>query len=279
MSRTVADCIRDATIELRKAGVCDPAKDARRLMAAALGEPLSRLTVRVQDVLPAAGQKKFARMIEARQSRQPVAQILGKREFWGREFVVTPEVLDPRAETETLIEVALLRDPPATILDLGTGSGAILVTLLCSWRQALGTATDISGAALDVARTNAGLHGVAERTTFVRSDWGDDVSTAFDLVVCNPPYVTQEEFAELEPDVRSWEPQIALCPGASGLESYRNIARDLDRLLAPEGRAIFEIGWQQSDAVSEIYRRAGFRVAGTWNDLAGLPRVLEIERA
>jgi release factor glutamine methyltransferase len=279
MSRTIADCIRAATIELREAGVGDPAKDARRLMAAALGEPLSRLTVRVQDSLPNAGEKAFAGMIEARRSRQPVAQILGKREFWGRDFVVTPEVLDPRPETETLVQVAMLRDPPATILDLGTGSGAILVTLLCSWPQALGTAVDISGEALEIARTNAEYHGVAERIALLRSDWGEAVSTAFDLVVCNPPYISQKEFAELEPDVRSWEPLVALCPGASGLESYRSIARHLDRLLVPEGRAIFEVGWQQMDAVSEIYRAAGFRTVGTWPDLAGHLRVLEVEKA
>ena len=163
-------------------------------------------------------------MLGERARFRPMAQILGRRAFWGREFLVTADVLDPRPETETLVALALEAPAPARILDLGTGSGAILVTLLAERPRARGLGTDASPAALEVAAANAARHGVADRAEFARADWTEGLTGRFDLVVCNPPYVAGRDMAGLAPDVRDWEPAAALTPGPTGLESYIRIA-------------------------------------------------------
>jgi release factor glutamine methyltransferase len=174
-------------------------------------------------------------MVAQRAERRPVAQILGRRLFWGRDFAVTGDVLDPRPETETLVAAALAGPAPARILDLGTGSGAILLTLLAEWPDAVGTGTDASAAALVVAARNAEELGCAERARLVRTDWADGVDGPFDLVVCNPPYIPEAEIEGLSPEVRCHEPRMALTAGESGLEAYRRIAPHLPRLLGAGG--------------------------------------------
>jgi release factor glutamine methyltransferase len=185
-------------------------------------------------------------------------------------------VLDPRPETETLIARALAGAPPRRVLDLGTGSGAIIVTLLAEWPNAAGLATDVSGAALEVASANAAAHDVAGRVEFRQVDWLDGLTGCFDLVVSNPPYISRAELAGLAPDVRDWEPALALSPGPTGLESYQAIAPRLAAALAPGGRALFEIGADQGAAVREIFCAAGFRSVAIRPDLDGRDRVIEI---
>jgi release factor glutamine methyltransferase len=276
MTGTVRAALAAGAARLAAAGVPDAARDARRLMAAALGVPQDRLALLTAEPLAPEADAAFGRMLGERARRRPVAQIVGRRAFWGRELAVTGAVLDPRAETEVLIARALAGPAPATILDLGTGSGAILLTLLAEWPAARGLGTDIDPAALAVAEANAGRLGVVDRAAFRRADWTDGVTGRFDLVVSNPPYIAEAALAGLAADVRDWEPRAALTPGPTGLESYRRIAAGLAAVLAPGGRALFEIGADQAAPVADILRAAGFDDATVHRDLDGRDRVVEV---
>lgn len=271
---TVRAALAAGVARLAAAGVPDPARDARRLMAAALGIGPDRLTLHAGDpVLPDAA-AALDRMLAERARFRPVAQILGYRAFWGRDFTVSAAVLDPRPETETLVALALRGGPAARILDIGTGSGAILLTLLAEWPSAQGVGTDVDPAALAVAGANAARLAVAARTRLVRSDWAEGVDGRFDLVVSNPPYIAVAEIEGLAPDVRDWEPRHALTPGPTGLESYAAIAPALPRLLAPGGRVLLEIGPTQGPAVARLLAAAGLAAIARHPDLDGRERVV-----
>jgi release factor glutamine methyltransferase len=272
---TVQAALARATATLAAAGVPEPARDARRLMAAALGIALDRITLAAGDRLAPDVAAAFARMIAERCRFRPVAQIVGHRLFWGREFAVTAAVLDPRPETETLVAAALAGPEPATILDLGTGSGAILLSLLAEWPAARGLGTDIDPAALAVAAGNADRLGVGDRARFACTDWTDGIGERFALVVSNPPYLAAAEIDAVAADVRDWEPRHALTPGPSGLEAYRRIAAGLPRVLAPGGRALLEIGPTQGRAVATLLAAAGLARVSVHCDLDGRDRVVE----
>lgn len=278
MSPTVGAAIAGAVARLAASGVPAPDRDARLLMAAALGEPAARLTLALGEPLPSAAATAFEARVAERARRRPMAQILGRRAFWGREFEVTSDVLDPRPETETLVAAALAGPAPARVLDLGVGSGAILLTLLAEWPAAHGTGTDASPLALAVAARNAARLGVTGRAMFFPADWGDEVAGRFDLVVSNPPYVPAAAVDGLDPEVRDWEPRMALTPGPTGLEAHARIAAALAALLAPGGRALVEIGAGQGAAAGALFRDAGFAVA-THADFDGRARVIEAASA
>lgn len=270
--------LRLAEEALTGAGVEGPGRDARVLLAAALGVEPGRLTLERDREVGGEAEKLFGTYLAARAARQPVAQITGYREFWGRRFKVTRDVLDPRPDTETLIEAALTGPGPARLLDLGTGSGILAITLLAEWPQARAVATDISEAALAVARQNAEALAVAGRLELVRSDWFAAVAGRFDLVVSNPPYIAADEMAGLQPEVRDWEPRQALTPEGDGLAAYRAIARGLRRVLNPGGRALFEIGHSQAAAVAAIFRDQGWNAPVIHKDLAGKDRVIALQQ-
>lgn len=215
----------------------------------------------------------FNAIIAARTARQPLAQILGNAPFRDRLFRVTQDVLCPRADTETLIDLALAVRP-RKILDLGTGPGTIVLTLLAELPDATATATDISPAALGVAAENAARFGLSRRLTLTRSDWLRDVTEVFDLIVSNPPYVSAQAYAALEPEITQWEPEIALTPGGDGLEPYRIIARDAGGSLAQGGHLMVEIGFDQGQAVAELFRAAGLDNVRVHSDLSGKDRVV-----
>jgi release factor glutamine methyltransferase len=279
MTTTVAEAIQAAAERLARSGVPEPQKDARWLMSAALAIPRSSMLAASVDPIEDATLATFLRMIEARCCRQPVAQIVGRREFWGREFLVTGDVLDPRPETETLIEIALERVPPAgRILDLGTGGGILIVTLLAERADATGVAVDIDSAALQIAAANAARHSVERRVIFRQSDWAQAVDGQFDLIVSNPPYVPAEAVAGLDPEVRDWEPRHALTAGPTGLEAYERIAADLGGLLTPSGTALFEIGFDQGRSVVGVFRNNGFDAVEVHRDLSGRDRVVSVRR-
>ncbi len=278
MSVTVAEALRVAAARLAAAGVPDAARDARRLMAEALGVAPDRLLLLSGDPLGREASERLEPMVSARADRHPVSHILGRREFWGRDFTVTPDVLDPRPETEILIERALCDRRPRRLLDLGTGSGAILVTLLAEWPDAEGIGTDMSDAALRVAAGNARRHGVGDRAEFRRADWFDGIGGTFDLIVSNPPYIPLAELAGLSPEVRLREPAMALSPGPDGLAACRRIAAGLERALAPGGRALVEIGAGQGRAAREVFEAAGAGAVTLHPDLDGRDRVVEIRR-
>lgn len=263
-----------ATRALQAAGIEGAAGDARALLAAAMDVPRDRLTLYLGDDLDAAAAARFNAMIARRVARAPVAKIIGRRVFWGRSFEVTADVLDPRPETECLIAEALRGPAPARLLDLGTGSGIIAVTLLAEWPGARGVATDISAAALAVAGRNAAQHGVDTRLDLIASDWFSQVTGAFDLIVSNPPYIAADEMPDLSAEVRDHDPEGALSDGGDGLSAYRAIATRAGGHLRSGGRIALEIGWQQGAQVREILGAAGFAEVTVLPDLDGRDRVV-----
>ncbi|MFE3836957.1 peptide chain release factor N(5)-glutamine methyltransferase [Pseudogemmobacter sonorensis] len=266
---------------LRAAGIEDPARDARALLAHAMALGPERLSLHVGDPLTEGQARAFGAAVAARLARKPVSKILGRRLFWGLEFRVTEEVLDPRPETEILVAEAL-REPFSRLLDLGTGSGCILLSCLRDRAGASGLGADLSAAALDVARGNARALGLGERAAFRAADWSApgwaaglaEESGRFDLVVSNPPYIAAAEMGGLAPEVRGWDPALALTPGGDGLDAYRAITAGLCDLLAPGGRALFEIGPTQGAGVAALLAAAGLGGIRVLPDLDGRDRVV-----
>jgi len=270
---TGAEALRAALPRLQNAGTEGAGRDLRLLLAFAIGIPPDRVTLVLHDPLSDAAAVRFEAAVQARVSRQPISQIVGGRQFWGRWFRVTPDVLDPRPETETLIAAAL-DGTFSRVLDLGTGSGAILITLLAERRMATGTGVDLSEKALSVAAANAASLAVADRAIFLQSDWLRAVSGPFDLVVSNPPYIAEAEMPGLAPEVLQWEPRLALTPGGDGLAAYRSILRDIRLVLTPPGRVLLETGAGQGDAVAALCRAAGLRAVTVLQDIDGRDRVV-----
>ncbi|MFV0243781.1 MAG: peptide chain release factor N(5)-glutamine methyltransferase [Qingshengfaniella sp.] len=275
---TGAEALRHGVARLATAGVDDPARDARRILAYALEIAPARLTVVLPDPVDGAAAARFEAGVAARCRFQPVSQITGTREFWGRAFRVTPDVLDPRPETEILI-VAALEGPAKKVLDIGTGTGCILLTLLKEWPAAQGVATDLSAAALAVARQNADDLGLSSRVQFRQGDWCAGAEGPFDLIVSNPPYIAEAEMAGLAPDVRHWEPRMALTPGGDGLDAYRAILPMAAARLTPGGRVLLEIGPTQAEAVLALARAAGFGSGDIRRDFDGRDRCVVLTRS
>ena len=267
------EALRDALPVLRAAGVADALRDARLILAHVTGIAPDRVALHLHQALSGAEVDAFDLAIAARAARQPVSQITGSRRFWGRNFHVTQDTLDPRPETETLVAEALAR-PFHQMLDLGTGTGCILLSCLAERPMATGTGCDISDAALVVAQQNAASLGIQTRARFLRSDWFDAIPGRFDLIVSNPPYVTQSEMANLAPEVRNWEPLAALTPGGDGLGAYRVIARGAGARLVAGGRLLLEIGPSQAAAVAALLVAEGFGAIRVLQDLDGRDRVV-----
>ena len=274
---TRAGWLAAATAQLAQAGIPDPARDARLLLRWATGQGAASLSAAMADPLTEAEAVRLDAALARRRGREPLSHITGTRAFWDHSFTVTPAVLDPRPETELLVGWALEGPPPARIIDLGTGSGCILLSLLAAWPGATGLGIDASDAALAVARANAQALGVASRARFARGDWLEGVEETADLVVANPPYLATAELAALDPEVLR-EPRAALDGGPDGLEPYRAIARRLPAVLRPGGAALFEIGPTQADAVTAILSAAGLPGALLRRDLDGRPRTLRVTR-
>ncbi|MCR9108690.1 peptide chain release factor N(5)-glutamine methyltransferase [Marivita sp. XM-24bin2] len=271
---TGTEALIRAIAQLREAGIDDPARDARRLLAHVLNIASGRLTLVLPDPIPEARVAAFDKLITRRLSREPVSHLIGTRAFYGRTFKVTPAVLDPRPETETLIQHALAADAGA-ILDLGTGSGCILLTLLAEQPRSRGWGTDLSAAALTVARENAEALGVRDRVTLGQGAWFDAVppDTCFDLIVSNPPYIALDEMAALAPELR-YEPRLALTDEADGLTAYRAITASAPSHLVTGGRLMVEIGPAQGEEVSALFHAAGFTDITVLTDLDGRDRVV-----
>lgn len=270
---TLQAAITRATREMVGQGIDGSARDARILMAHALGIGTDRLTIERDRDLTAAEVARFDALVARRIAREPVSHILGRRSFYGRDFRVTADVLDPRPETETLIEVALSR-PFSRVLDLGTGSGCILLSLLAEVPDATGIGVDNSQAACDVARSNAVRLGLVDRAEIRLGDWTAGIAGPFDLVVSNPPYIALAEMAGLAPEVRDWEPYGALTDGADGLMAYRAIAEAAPPVMAPGARLILEIGPTQGAAVRDLLEFVGFARIEVIPDLDGRDRVV-----
>ncbi len=279
---TLSQAFAEAASILRHAGIETPELDARLLICDAAGLSHEAYIARARDALAPAVAARLDASIERRLKREPVSRITGSREFYGRSFLVDPHALDPRPDTETLIEAALdlverngWRARPFKLLDLGTGTGCILITLLAELPQANGLGTDISEGALALAAVNARRQGVATRASFLASDWLEAIGGEFDLILANPPYLAASEIGLLSREVASFDPRLALDGGPDGLDAYRRIAARVGQVLAPTGRVLVEIGSTQADSVAAILRGAGLRLDETHGirlDLAGRPR-------
>ncbi|WP_066701667.1 peptide chain release factor N(5)-glutamine methyltransferase [Celeribacter ethanolicus] len=272
---TVQTALIKGTKRLAEAGIEGGARDARLLMAHVLGFAPSRLTLVMPDAISEADEAAFDAAIARRVNREPVSHILGHREFYGRSFKVSSDVLDPRPETEILIAEALAR-PFNSVLDLGTGSGAILLTLLAEQILAKGLGTDLSEPALKVARENADALGLTGRARFQQANWWDGIDGEFELIVSNPPYIALSEMPSLAPEL-AHEPRMALTDEADGLTAYRAIARGARAHLAPRGRLIVEIGPTQGAAVSELFLAQGLKGVRVIADLDGRDRVVRAQ--
>jgi release factor glutamine methyltransferase len=279
--QTIATVRRALTQAFTDAGIDSPDADARLLVAHALDIDRATLTTHGHRVLNAEDIATIERLRARRLKREPIAYMTGRKEFWSLAVQVTPDVLIPRPETETVVELVLdtvvgdaLGMEKLRILDIGAGSGALLLALLCELENAIGTGTDISVAALAVARANAERHGLADRCNFIACDIAAGVTGRFDLIVSNPPYVARGDIAGLAPEVRDHEPTVALDGGNDGLDAYRAIAAQARDLLSPGGWLVVELGAGQEDAVRTLFTNAGLTVGPVRPDLAGIPRAL-----
>jgi release factor glutamine methyltransferase len=278
---SIAEAIRHMAQALRQAGIEDADIDARALTGHALQVDRAQLISNPERRLTAQEAATIAACAARRLTREPVARIVGRKEFWDQVLEVTPAVLVPRPETETVVEVALdhvvthgLRLEALRILDIGTGTGALLLALLGELQNASGIGTDISAEAIEVAHGNAERNGLAARCGFVVCDIGAGVDGRFDLIVSNPPYIPHDDIATLAPEVRNYDPGLALDGGSDGLHLYRAIAQDAQRLLAPTGLLIVELGIGQEADVRALFTKAGFNVGEARADLGGIARAL-----
>lgn len=269
---TIQAALIKGTQMLREAGIDEPGRDARKLMSAALGIETGRLTLRLHDPFEDIAEAAFFADILERCDGKPVSHLLGYRDFYGRRFQISPSVLDPRPETETLIEAAL-KEPFSEVLDLGSGSGCILLTLLAERPNTTGIGVDISRDSFWVAEANAKALGVDQRCALIESDWFDLVGGQFDLIVSNPPYIAADEMAGLSIEL-THEPRIALTDEGDGLGAYHKIAAGVMDHLAPGGRLLVEIGPTQAAAVSALLEAAGLSDIRVLPDLDGRDRVV-----
>ena len=267
---------------LRAAGIADAGIDVRRLMAAALALPEADLLARPQAELPPERARIFAGYIERRCAREPVSRILGAREFYGRSFAVSAATLDPRPDSETLIEASLKivgleswSTLPLRILDIGTGTGCLLLTLLSELPQATGLGTDVSGMALEVARANAAALGLEQRVAWQETDLLENITGHFHIVVSNPPYVSTAEIATLEPEVSRFDPRLALDGGRDGLEIFRRLSTRLFTVV-PNGWIVLEVGYDQADRAAEMFAPGGVAQVRFFRDVSGRRRCVAV---
>lgn len=277
---TVAECRRALAEQFRAAGIDTPALDARVLVGHVTGLDHSGLAAAACAPVDAVQIRRLNELAARRLAGEPIARIVGVKEFWGLPLKISPATFVPRPETETVVEAALAlidagggRDRVLRIADLGTGSGAILLALLTELPCAFGIGTEIDPAAADIARENAARLGLAKRMAVVVGDFGTSLAGRFDLVVANPPYVATAEIAGLAPEVR-YDPLAALDGGVDGLAAYRAIAADAPRLLARGGHLVLELGAGQEPAVTEVLRAAGLAAAPARRDLSGIARAM-----
>lgn len=276
--RSVEGAVRWAQNQLGNAGIEGARAEARLLLSHATGLSAERQVAAPETALDGRQSSSLAQIVTRRSRGEPMAHILGRREFWSLEFVVTPDTLDPRPDSETVIAAALARldkrDRPYQILDLGTGTGCLLLALLSELPNATGVGVDIAPEAAHIARLNAARLGFGDRTRFIAGDWTEPVSGQFDVVLSNPPYVRTGDIDGLSREVALFEPRRALDGGADGLDAYRALSTGLRQATAPTGFVVLEIGAGQAEAVESILAEAAFADFARTADLAGIERCI-----
>jgi release factor glutamine methyltransferase len=270
------DAIAEATAVLQRAGVDSPRLDARVLIAHVLAVETAKTFTLTDDELTAEQEIALEKLVARRAAREPVSRIIGTREFWGLNLIVTPDVLDPRADTEVLVSAAIdhakrLRLAAPRILDLGAGTGCVTLALLSVIADSTAIAVDLSQNALHVARANARNLNLAQRISFARMSWGDGLVGPFDIIVSNPPYLSAHDMRTLSPEV-TYDPHAALDGGEDGLACYRAILADVKRLASKPAILALEVGLAQAEPVARMAESAGLRVVEIRPDLAGIPR-------
>lgn len=280
--KTIATLLTLGTEQLKKAGIERPRHEARLLLEQAAG--LSRLEMIShpdRDLSPECASAYAALVTRRARDRVPISRLMGQREFWSLSFALTPATLDPRPDSEILVEAVLnflasqeggQFHRPLRLLDLGTGSGCLLIALLTELPEATGIGVDFSYEALLTARQNASRHGVVSRTTFVQADWGAGLKGTFDIILSNPPYIPSSEIEGLAPEVRCHDPRAALTAGPEGVEAYRRLAPYSARHLHPDGFCAIEIGQGQGPEVETLFKRAGLHLKTWHSDLSGIQR-------
>jgi release factor glutamine methyltransferase len=263
-------------------GIAEGRLEARLMLGEAAGWSLEKIVAERDTVLESGVVARVERLAARRLQREPMSHVLGWREFWSLRFRVTPDVLTPRPDSETLVEAVLGampdRQAKLRVLDLGVGSGCLLLALLHELPQASGVGVDRSARALVVARQNARTLGLGVRTEFRSGDWGEGLEEVFDVVVSNPPYVPSDDIEGLDPEVSEHEPWLALDGGPDGLECYRRLAGQLGYLVRPGGIVALEVGRGQAPPVARLVSDAGFRGVTIHTDLGGIPRVILARR-
>jgi release factor glutamine methyltransferase len=275
---TIAEVLGDAAAKLKAAGIEAPLREARLLLGHVTGLAPTALLGWSERKLSIDMARRFDQAVARRLAREPIARILERREFWSLDFRVTPDTLDPRPDTETVVEAALAHLPDRRralrLIDFGTGTGCILLALLTELPQAFGIGTDRSEAAARVAVENATALGLDARAHFVVGEWARMIGGEFDLVVSNPPYIPSLAIPALEPEVSRYDPLAALDGGLDGLDAYRVLVPEFARILRPGGFAVVEIGYGQADGVAALFVAAGFDPVERRQDLSGIERVI-----
>jgi release factor glutamine methyltransferase len=279
---TLRDAVAAAVPRLHAAGVEEARRDAELLLCLALGCDRSHLLGYPDDTMDDAAHGAFEGFVVRRMAREPVSQIVGRREFWSLDVHVTQATLTPRPDSEAVIEAVLgelrERGDDLRLLDLGTGTGCLLLALLAELPRATGLGIDISQAALDIARANGERLGLGDRADFAAGDWAASLDQRFDVVVCNPPYIETAELESLDPEVARWEPRLALDGGNDGLDAYRRIVPEIGRLLTGDGYAVLEHGPGQADAIEVLAAANGLLASRRQHDLAGRDRCLVLRK-
>ncbi len=275
---TRAEALKHLVEKFRCAELDEPGREARLTLCAATNLPSAALIAAPEAPLGAAA-PRLEDFATRRVTREPLSRIVGRREFWGLALTISRDVLDPRPETETIVEAARTlfagrRRHPLSVLDLGVGSGALICALLQEFVNARGLGVDVSAAAAEVARRNVAACGFASRAEIRLGSWADGVAGAFDLIVSNPPYIPTADIEGLSREVRDFDPRLALDGGTDGLDAYRVILPAAARLVAPDGLILVEAGAGQAGAVMAIAAKAGFLERSTHRDLAGVERVV-----
>jgi release factor glutamine methyltransferase len=276
VKETLGSLLGEVAATLSRAGLAEPRRAARGLVASTLELTPAELLSHSDQVLDQQHTGRVRLALGRMAKREPLSRILGRREFWGLEFALSADTLDPRPDTETVVEAVLRRvfdrDAPLRFLDLGTGTGCILLALLSEFPAAIGFGVDIAPGAAMTALRNAAALGLGERAHFLVGDWGTAISGRFDVIVSNPPYIASAALADLPPEVALYDPCLALDGGADGLGAYRSLVADLARWLEPGGIVAIEVGCSQAPAVTAMLQATGLAIEARERDLAGIAR-------
>jgi release factor glutamine methyltransferase len=275
---TIGAAIAAAAARLAACGIAEPRREARLILGLALEIDPTVLLAWPERRLDDVGRARFEALVARRAAHEPVSRLRGAREFWSLDFELSPDTLDPRSDSETLIEAALERLPdrglPLRLLDFGTGTGCLLLALLNALPNATGLGVDLLPGAVETARRNAARLGLGERARFRQGDWDREIAGPADVILANPPYIPSQEISVLAPEVARFEPRVALDGGADGLDAYRVLAPAVGRLLAPGGFACIEIGFGQVGAVKALFTESGLTIKAVQRDLSAIERCL-----